>query len=228
MNIGVLTFFCGKMGAGKSTKAVEIALESNAVCLSEDEWLASLYPNKIASLDDYIKYSNRLKPQIKKLVQAILSLGTNVILDFPANTLSQREWFRSIFSEIKAPHNLVYIDCPNEICLRQIEKRRAESPERAATDTAKMFEQVTKYFIEPSSEEGFYITRVTRNVWRDCPGDVSVKAPFWGDCDTLPPTPSPTIKQLKSTILQAGIRLVKPLHRHLTVITGRWGSFWPI
>ena len=53
MNKGTLTFFCGKMGSGKSTKAREIAQKNNAVLLSEDEWLASVYPNKISSLNDY-------------------------------------------------------------------------------------------------------------------------------------------------------------------------------
>ncbi|MAD14802.1 MAG: ATP-binding protein [Alteromonadaceae bacterium] len=163
MNKGVLTFFCGKMGAGKSTKAGKITQEGNSVLLSEDEWLASLYPNKISSLNDYIEYSNILKPQIKKLVQSILSAGTNVVMDFPANTLSQRDWFRSIFSEIEAPHNLIYIDLPNEACLKQIEKRRTEIPERAATDTVEMFNQITKYFMAPTSEEGFNITKVTQN-----------------------------------------------------------------
>ncbi|MBV7317627.1 ATP-binding protein [Shewanella sp. NIFS-20-20] len=163
MNKGTLTFFCGKMGAGKSTKASEIAQKSNAVLLSEDEWLASLYPNKISSLNDYIEYSNLLKPQIKKLVQSMLSAGTNVVIDFPANTLSQRDWFRSIFSEIEAPHNLVYIDLSNEICLKQIEKRRKEQPERSATDTADMFEQVTKYFMAPTPEEGFNTTKLAKN-----------------------------------------------------------------
>ncbi|WP_037458314.1 AAA family ATPase [Shewanella sp. HN-41] len=163
MSKGVLTFFCGKMGAGKSTKAIEIAREGNAVLLSEDEWLAALYPNKISSLNDYIEYSNLLKPQIKKLVQSILSSGTSVVMDFPANTLSQRDWFRSVFSEIEAPHSLVYIDLPNEICLKQIGKRCIEQPERAATGTAEMFELVTKYFIAPTPEEGFNIIKVVRN-----------------------------------------------------------------
>ncbi|TDP01286.1 AAA family ATPase [Marinomonas balearica] len=163
MNKGELTFFCGKMGAGKSTKAYEVAQHGNTVLLSEDEWLTSLYPNKISSLNDYIEYSNLLKPQIKKLVQSILSSGTNVVMDFPANTRSQRDWFRSIFSEIGAPHNLIYIDLPNEVCLEQIEKRRIEQPERADTDTPDMFEQVTKYFMAPASEEGFNTTKVTKN-----------------------------------------------------------------
>lgn len=156
----MLVFFCGKMGAGKSTKSIEIAQKKNAVLLSEDEWLMSLYPNKISSLDNYIEYSNQIKPQIKKLVQSILIAGTDVVMDFPANTLPQREWLRSIFSEIKAHHELVYIDLPDEVCLTQIEKRRAQHPERATTDTKEMFKKVTKHFVEPIPEDGFNITKM--------------------------------------------------------------------
>ena len=163
MNKGTLIFFCGKMGAGKSTQSVKIANEKNAVLLSEDEWLESLYPNKVKSLDDYVKYSMLLKPQIKKLVQSILAAGTHVVMDFPANTISQREWFRSMFSEINASHSLVYIDQPNNVCLEQIEKRRLENPERAATDTIEMFEAVTKYFVAPKSDEGFKINNLDGN-----------------------------------------------------------------
>ena len=97
MNPGVLTFLCGKMGAGKSTKARAIALERNAVFVSEDEWLASLYPNEIKTLEDYVKYSNLLKPKMKELVESILSVGTDVVMDFPANTVTQRLWFKGIY-----------------------------------------------------------------------------------------------------------------------------------
>lgn len=160
MKIGTLIFFSGKMGSGKTTKSKEIALERSAVLLSEDEWLVSLYPNKISSLKDYIKYSNRLKPQMKKLVQSILVAGTDVVMDFPANTVAQRKWFREIFSEVEATHSLIFIDVANEVCLERIKKRRQSQPERAATDTAEMFEQVTSYFMEPMPEEGFNVVRV--------------------------------------------------------------------
>lgn len=59
---------------------------------------------------------------------------------------------------------MVYIDVTNEVCLKQIGKRRIEQPERAATDTAEVFEGVTKYFVAPESAEGFNITRVAHNV----------------------------------------------------------------
>ena len=163
MKTGELIFFCGKMGAGKSTHAQRMARERNTVLLSEDEWLASLYPQQISSLEDYVRFSNLLKPQIKKLVQSMLQAGTNVVMDFPANTFSQRDWFRSLLSEIDAPHSLVHIDVPDSICLEQIAKRRVEQPERAATDTEEMFQMVTQHFVAPQPEEGFNIVCVKQD-----------------------------------------------------------------
>lgn len=160
MNKGKLTFFCGKMGAGKTTKSRVLAEERNAVLLSEDEWLSSLYPNSIKTLDDYIEYSRRLKPKMKQLVQSILLTGTNVVMDFPANTVQQREWFKNIFLECQASHELIYLDQPNEVCLARIAQRRIAQPERAETDTSEMFERVTKFFVAPSTSEGFNITVV--------------------------------------------------------------------
>lgn len=164
MSKGALIFFCGKMGAGKTTKSREIAEARNAVWVSEDEWLEAVYPQKIDSLEDYIEYSALLRPPMKKLVQSILMAGTDVVMDYPANTIQQRKWFRGIFSEIQAPHDLIYIDLPNDVCIERIAKRRAEQPERATTDTTEMFEQVTKYFVAPTSDEGFNTTVISENV----------------------------------------------------------------
>lgn len=161
MSKAVLTFFSGKMGAGKTTRAREVARSSNAVLISEDEWLEALYPRVITSLDDYLKYSARLRPQMKKLVQSILTAGTDVVMDFPANTPAQRHWFKEVFSEIQAPHNLVFIDAPDDVCKAQIAKRRTEQPERAVTDTVAMFEQVTRHFVPPAVNEGFNTTVIT-------------------------------------------------------------------
>ncbi|CAB9503375.1 cell division protein ZipA [Seminavis robusta] len=158
---GTLVFFCGKMGAGKSTLSRQIAKERRAVLLSEDEWLASVYgPDRITSLTDYIEHSNRLKPPMKKLVQSILDAGTDVVMDYPANTIAQRKWFQGIFSEVSAAHDLMYLDVEDSLCLKRIAKRRREEPERAKTDTPEMFAQVTKYFEPPTEDEGFTITWV--------------------------------------------------------------------
>ena len=162
-NIGTLTFFCGKMGSGKSTKSKSIAIEKNAVLLSEDEWLASHYPDQIKSFDDYLQYSALIKPFVKLHVQNILQTGTDVVMDFPANTVNQRKWFKELCSEIGCDYQLIYIDLSNEQCLSQIEKRRTEQPERAQFDTEAVFNQVTQYFESPAESEDLNIVHVVEN-----------------------------------------------------------------
>jgi len=157
---GMLIFFCGKMGAGKSTKSKLLADEENAVLISEDEWLSSLYPDQITSFDDYVMFSRQLKPLIKTHVQNILMTGTNVVMDFPANTIAQRQWFKGLISEIGATHKLIYLHISDEVCLKHIAKRRTEQPERATFDTEEVFYQVSQYFQEPMADEGFNIERV--------------------------------------------------------------------
>ncbi|QTL48113.1 MULTISPECIES: AAA family ATPase [Priestia] len=154
---GTLYFFCGKMGAGKSTKSKQLALDKHAVLLSEDEWISSLYPNQVASFEDYLKFSELLKPFLKKHVQNILSVGTDVVMDFPANTQKLRKWFLDMASEVNANHQLIFLNLNNEQCLRQIAQRRKEQPERAAFDTEAMFIHVTGFFEEPEASEGLNI-----------------------------------------------------------------------
>jgi len=155
--LGTLYFFCGKMGAGKSTKSKQLAKDKHAVLLSEDEWLSFLYPNQITSFDDYLKFSAQLKPFVKKHVQNILSVGTDVVMDFPANTQKLRKWFLDMASEVNASHQLLFLNLNNEQCLRQIEQRRNEQPERAAFDTEEVFIHVTRFFEAPEVSEGLNI-----------------------------------------------------------------------
>jgi len=160
MSLGKLTLFAGKMGAGKSTHSQRVAEQTNAVLISEDEWLGALYPNQITSLNDYIRLSNVLKPQIKSLAQQILQTGSNVVLDYPANTVAQRTWLQTVFAEVGAPHELIYLEASDAICLAHIEKRRVAQPHRQSTDTKAMFEAVTQHFVVPLASEGFTITRI--------------------------------------------------------------------
>jgi len=161
---GRLIFFCGKMGAGKTTKSKKVAHDRNAVLISEDEWLESLYPGQISTFDDYLKFSRQLKPLVTSHAQNILRAGTDVVMDFPANTVSQRKWFKALYSEINAPHELIYLNVSDEICLKQIAQRRIEQPERASFDTEEVFHHVTGFFEEPGADEGFTVKRIDRGI----------------------------------------------------------------
>lgn len=159
---GTLVFFCGKMGAGKSSLASKIARERGAVLISEDEWLAALFPGEIKDFSDYISYSSRLKPVLRTHVEQVLVAGTNVVLDFPGNTRKQRAWFKDIYSQRDIPHELYYLAVDDEVCLEQLKQRRKKQPERAQFDTEEVFRMITGYFEPPEESEEFNIEVVER------------------------------------------------------------------
>jgi len=154
---GTLTLLCGKMAAGKSTFAHVRAKETHALVISEDDWLAAHYPDQINNLQDYLTFSRLIKPFLKSHVQAILAVGTNVILDFPANTRKQRQWLLGIATEIEAEHALFYLNVSNELCLQQLSQRRTEQPERVQFDKPEVFHELNKYFEAPSDSEGLTV-----------------------------------------------------------------------
>ncbi len=164
MQVGTLILFSGKMGAGKSTRSKQVSQERNAVLISEDVWLSTLYPEQITSFDHYIHYASLLRPLVKSHVVDILKTGTDVVMDFPANTVNQRKWFKELITEANASNELIYLNVSDDVCLRQIAKRRLEQPERATFDTESMFIEVTKHFQEPEQSEGFNLQIVNRNV----------------------------------------------------------------
>ncbi|SIN80967.1 ATP-binding protein [Salinivibrio sp. ES.052] len=157
---GTLFILCGKMGAGKSTFSQTLAKQERAMLISEDDWLAAHYGEKIQSFDDYRYYSNLIKPFIKEHVQRLLLLGVKVVMDFPANTKKQRGWLLSLCRDVGGEHTLFYLDVSDEQCLLQIGQRRISQPERAHFDTEAVFHHVTQYFEPPQGSEGLNIVRV--------------------------------------------------------------------
>lgn len=162
MTSGTLYFFCGKMGAGKSTESARLAREKQAVLLSEDEWLSGLYPAQIHNIDDYLHYSARLKPLMAALVTNLLQTGSDVVMDFPANTIKQRQWFKSLYQAADARGEMTYLEVSDELCLSQIARRRLEQPERAAFDNEAVFKAMSSRFQEPDDDEGLTVRRLTR------------------------------------------------------------------
>jgi len=152
-----LHFLCGKMAAGKSTLSKQLAKEHNAILLSEDEMLGKFYPDEINTLQDYVKYSQRLKTVMRPHIEALLKQGSNVVLDFPANTLDQRAWFKDICDVAQVEHILHFVDKSDAVCKEQLKKRNANLPDDAPLTSEATFDAITKYFQVPNEQEGFTI-----------------------------------------------------------------------
>src|SRR5216683_8008701 len=70
-----LIFLCGKMAAGKSTLARDLAKRENAVLLVQDDFLHALFPDEITDISGFVKCSSRLKNALTPHVCALLSKG---------------------------------------------------------------------------------------------------------------------------------------------------------
>ena len=152
-----LLFLCGKMAAGKSTLARELARAHKAVLLEEDHFLDALFPGEIHAIADYVTYSVRLRHALTEPIVSLLRNGMSVVLDFPANTPNQRQWFRQLIDRAETAHELHYLDVPDEVCKAQLKERSRSLPPGSPFTTEAEFEAVTKYFQPPSAEEGFNV-----------------------------------------------------------------------
>ena len=153
---------CGKMAAGKSTYARGLARTKNAILLVQDDLLDALYPGEIRSIQDFVKYSARVREALSRHIRDLLARGVPVVLDFPGNTRAQRRWFRELFEGANVEHELHFIDAPDDLCKRQLRQRSAGLPAGSAWTTDAEFDAITAYFQVPAEDEHFNVIRHER------------------------------------------------------------------
>lgn len=153
-----LHLVCGKIAAGKSTLTQRIAARPATVLISEDAWLSQLYTDEIHTLADYVRRSGQLRHVLAPHVESLLQGGLSVVLDVPANTLSQRRWMKDMIDSARVAHALHYLDVPDEVCKMRLRDRNAAGLHPFAP-TDREFDEITRYFVPPSDDEGFHIVR---------------------------------------------------------------------
>jgi predicted kinase len=151
-----LYMLCGKIAAGKSTLAGRLAARPATVLIAEDHWNSTLYPDELRTIEDYGKYSRRVRTAMAPHVVALLKAGLSVALDFHANTLASRAWMRSIFEAAGAAHELHFLDISDETCKYRLRERNfgGEHPYQVSEAEYELF---TSYFVAPTPEEGFNV-----------------------------------------------------------------------
>ena len=89
-------------------------------------------------------------------VVAILRQGLSVVLDFPANTVGQRKWMRSLIAEAKVAHELHLLDVPDAVCKERLRGRNKGGEHPFQVSDAE-YDQFTRYFVPPGVDEGFNV-----------------------------------------------------------------------
>jgi predicted kinase len=154
----VLHLMCGKAGSGKSTLANSLAQQPHTLLLVEDSWLATLYEQQMETLQDYVRYSARLRQALSEHIVQLLRNGLSVVLDFPMNTPDRRLWARQLAEQAGIEHCLHFLDVSNTQCKDRI-KIRNERGDHPFVLTEEAFDLLTQYFVVPTEEERLTIAR---------------------------------------------------------------------
>jgi predicted kinase len=157
-----LIFLCGKMAAGKSTLARELADRENAVLLVQDDFLAALFPGEITDIPSFVNRYTRVRNALTPHVCALLSKGISVVLDFAAATKGQRVWFRELIERTHVEHELHFLDVSDTSRKTQLRDRSRGLPAGTRWTTEEDFEAVNAYFQPPSEDEKFNVVRHER------------------------------------------------------------------
>lgn len=154
-----LIFVCGKMAAGKSTLARDLADRENAVLLVQDDFLDTLFPGEITDIQKFVECYSRLKNALTPHICTLLSKGISVVLDFAAATKGQRVWFRELIESTNVAHELHFVDASDGLCKNQLRDRSKRLPAGTPWTTDADFEAVNAHFQPPTEDERFNIVR---------------------------------------------------------------------
>lgn len=152
--MATLYLLSGKIGSGKSTLARELGARPSTLLISEDHWTSTLFADDLRTIEDYAKYSARLRTAMTPHIVAILARGLSVVLDFPANTLKQRAWMKDLVRLAQVEHEMHVLDVPDAICKQRLRLRNSSGEHPFQVSDAE-YEQFTRSYTPPTDDEGF-------------------------------------------------------------------------
>jgi predicted kinase len=118
-----LFLMVGLPGAGKTTRAVEIAEARRALRLTPDHWMVPLFGDSMADGKRFV-----LEGRLISVALQALRLGTSVVLDFGLWGRDERSALRWLAGSAGASCDVVYVPVDRDTQLVRIALRQAIAP----------------------------------------------------------------------------------------------------
>ncbi|MFJ8028285.1 AAA family ATPase [Streptomyces sp. NPDC096311] len=138
----------GLPGAGKTTRARQLAEEHGALRLTPDEWMIPLFGESESDGKRDV-----LEGRLLSLALEALRLGTNVVLDFGCWSRDERSAIRWLVEAVGASYHLVYMPVDQETQRARIAHRQSTAPDQTFPMSEADLSQWRTLFEEPDATE---------------------------------------------------------------------------
>ena len=147
-NQPTLLLMVGLPGAGKTTRAAELAAAHPALRLTPDEWMIPLFGDSKAGGKRDV-----LEGQLITVARQALRLGTSVVLDFGLWSRDERSALRWLARSVGAAGRVVYLPVDKDVQLARITHRQATTPHRTFPMTEADVDKWRTQFQVPDAAE---------------------------------------------------------------------------
>jgi predicted kinase len=149
--VAKLFLIVGLPGAGKTTRAKELAADRRALRLTPDEWMIALFGDDFHTEEGGKRWI--LEGRLILLALEALRLGTSVVLDYGLWGRDERTALRWLAGAAGAVTEVVYVPVDRETQLARIAHRQATAPDQTFPMTEADVDQWRTQFQAPDQAE---------------------------------------------------------------------------
>jgi predicted kinase len=138
----------GLPGAGKTTRAKELAAAHRALRLTPDEWMIPLFADSMADGKRFV-----LEGRLISVALQSLRLGISVVLDYGLWGRDERSALRWLARSAGAASRVVYLPVDRDVQLARIAHRQGKAPHQTFPMSGAELDQWRGQFQAPDAAE---------------------------------------------------------------------------
>ena len=144
----MMLLMAGLPGAGKTTRAKELAVVYRALRLTPDHWMIPLFGDSMADGKRFV-----LEGRLISVALQALRLGISVVLDFGLWGCDERSALRWLARSAGASCQVVYLSLDKDVQLARIAHRQATAPHQTFPMNEADIDQWRKQFQVPDAAQ---------------------------------------------------------------------------
>ncbi|MGY1606768.1 MULTISPECIES: AAA family ATPase [unclassified Geodermatophilus] len=146
--MATLFLMVGLPGAGKTTRAEQLARTHPALRLTPDQWMIPLFGDNLAGGKRFV-----LEGRLISVALQALRLGTSVVLDYGLWSREERSALRWLARANRAACRVVYLPVDEDVQLARIAHRQETAPQQTFPMSEADLDQWRQQFQVPDAGE---------------------------------------------------------------------------